>query len=389
MSGLRRTVTAVVAQARAARVPFLAAAVAYYGFVSLVPLLLLGLAVGSLLGGEAVATAVVDEVGGLLTPEGESVVRDAVADDAGRSGATVVGLALLTWSGLRALRALDTAVSQVYDVHGRKSLPVQLLDGVVVLGTIGAGAAVVTGLNAVLPAVDALPAPGPVGAVVTLLVLPAVFLPLYVRFPGVPVGWREAVPGAVLAAVGWTALGAGFQLYADLAGTAGLYGVLGGVLLVVTFLYLAASVILVGAVTNAVLAGRTDEEPAGPEERPEPPEGAPDVTELAADLAAVRERVDDRTVDRDDLEAELRAYVRRQARRSKARGWGPYLVLLYGTAMTIGAFALLSGVWAILAMVVVWLSTLGLYTLMLVVGAGLGAASAPGRLIEWVRSRRS
>jgi hypothetical protein len=56
--------------------------------------------------------------------------------------------------------------------------------------------------------------------------------------------------------------------------------------------------------------------------------------------------------------------------------------------MTLGAFYFLNGGWAILAMVVVWLSTLGLYTLMLIVGATVSAASLPGRIVEKVRSLR-
>ena len=51
-----------------------------------------------------------------------------------------------------------------------------------------------------------------------------------------------------------------------------------------------------------------------------------------------------------------------------------------GTAMTLGAFFFLRGGWAILAMLVVWLSTLGLYALMLIVGTTVTVAGLPGRL---------
>jgi membrane protein len=106
-----------------------------------------------------------------------------------------------------------------------------------------------------------------------------------------------------------------------------------------------------------------------------------ELDDLAADLDA-------KTKNREDLEADLRRYVRWRQRRGHARGWGPYLVLLYGTVMTVGAFYFLSGGWAILAMLVVWLSTLGLYTLMLIVGLASGALGLPGRLAERLRSLR-
>jgi len=107
--------------------------------------------------------------------------------------------------------------------------------------------------------------------------------------------------------------------------------------------------------------------------------------ELRDDVDAFEAEIEDRTVHRQEIEDDLRSYVRRCVRRGHARGWGPYLVLLYGTAMTIGAFVELSGIWAILAMIVIWLSTLGLYTLMVLVGVGIGALSAPGRAMRAVQ----
>ena len=75
-------------------------------------------------------------------------------------------------------------------------------------------------------------------------------------------------------------------------------------------------------------------------------------------------------------------------RRGHARGWGPYLVLLYGTAMTLGGFYFLSGVWAVLAMLVIWLSTLGLYALMVIVGIVTTTVGLPGRILDRLRNLR-
>ncbi len=107
--------------------------------------------------------------------------------------------------------------------------------------------------------------------------------------------------------------------------------------------------------------------------------------DLREDVDEFEAEIEERTVHREEIENDLRSYVRGRIRRGKARGWGPYLVLLYGTAMTIAAFVELAGVWAILAMLVIWLSTLGLYVLMLLVGIGIGALSAPGRAVRAVQ----
>jgi hypothetical protein len=105
------------------------------------------------------------------------------------------------------------------------------------------------------------------------------------------------------------------------------------------------------------------------------------------DVDGLRERIDEfedeiegRTVHREELEHELKGYVRKRTRRGRARGWGPYLVLLYGTVMTVGAFYFLGGLVAITAMLIIWLSTLGLYALMVTVRVTAAALELPGRL---------
>ncbi|MFB6146521.1 MAG: YihY/virulence factor BrkB family protein [Halobacteriaceae archaeon] len=379
---------AVAAEFRTLGVPFLAAAIAYYTFVSMVPLLLVGLAVGSALGGAALADYAVTATQDLLTPTGRDLLTSALTEESGRRPATVAGTALLLWSGLRVFRGLDVAFSRVYDTRTVKRLDEQVFEAVLVLAVGAVTVATVVGLAGVLPSLRSGPLAAVVSRVGLVVGLSAAFLPVYYAFPDTDVSLREALPGTVLAAVGSTVLTEGFRAYARVASTAELYGVLGGVVLLVTWFYVAAIVIILGAILNAVLAGRTDgdEETTGDEE--EGAETAPDLVTLARTVERVETRLDEQTVDRADLEADLRRYVRRRSRRSHARGWGPYLVLLYGTAMTLGAFYYLSGAWAVLAMVVVWLSTLGLYALALLVGAGLSAVGVSGRLLDAVREWR-
>lgn len=136
------------------------------------------------------------------------------------------------------------------------------------------------------------------------------------------------------------------------------------------------------------MSGETADTDAGREDDGRP---APDIEELAGRVAELRadlDAVDDRTVEKPALEAELKRYVRARMRRGHARGWGPYLVLLYGTVMVLGAFYFLEGLVAIAAMLVLFLSTLGLYTLFVLVGVGLNAIEVPGRALDAVRERR-
>jgi hypothetical protein len=124
-------------------------------------------------------------------------------------------------------------------------------------------------------------------------------------------------------------------------------------------------------------AGSGDE--ASPDEYEELRDELADLREQVADF---EDDIEERTVHRDDVEADLKRYVRRKLRRGHARGWGPYLVLLYGTAMTLGGFYFLQdNAWAaVVAMFVIWTSTLGIYTLMVIVGVGFTVLGIPGRL---------
>ncbi|MFW5938680.1 MAG: YihY/virulence factor BrkB family protein, partial [Halanaeroarchaeum sp.] len=113
--------------------------------------------------------------------------------------------------------------------------------------------------------------------------------------------------------------------------------------------------------------------------------------ELEAQVDEFEDGIEDRTVHREEIERDLKRYVRKRVRRGHARGWGPYLVLLYGTAMTIGAFYFLqdSAGFAILAMIVIWLSTLGLFALMLIVGVIFNVLSLPGRARDAIGGLRN
>jgi len=245
------------AEARDTQITFLAAAIAYYAFVSVVPLLLVGLAVATALGGDAFAATVVGAVQGILSPDATDVLDQALRSSEGREGATIVGVLVLLWSGLRVFRSLDVAFSSIYGSR-QTSLVEQALDGLVVLGAMAAAVVLTVAIGTWLPRVG-VPLAGIVGTVGVAVVLPLVFYPLYYVFPDAPVSPLEAVPGAVVAGGGWTVLAAAYSVYASYAGIFNLYGVLGGVLLLLTWFYVGSMLVLLGALLNAILAGRFED----------------------------------------------------------------------------------------------------------------------------------
>jgi len=236
-------------------ITFLAAGFAYYAFVSLIPMVLLALVVGSLLGGEQAAERLVLIAGDFLPPAGEELVTDALTTESGRAQATVVALVVAAWGALKVFRGLSLAFDKVYDEVAEDTIVDEIRDGLTVIFA-GAGAlAMMIVIGAVLGiAADVVPFAGLLSWVALLLGLVLVFLPIYYVLPPISVTIGEILPGAVFAAVGWTLLQAGFQLYAANAGQYAAYGAVGVVLLFVTWLYFAGILILLGAVINVVLS---------------------------------------------------------------------------------------------------------------------------------------
>jgi membrane protein len=244
-------------------ITFIAASLAYYAFVSLIPLILLLLVVVSVASGQAMADRIAQAAGGALSPSGQGLVSDAISNQNGAGGATVVSLLALLWSALKVFRGLDTAFSRAY---GRESpgIVAQVKNGLVTLVAVVLGIVITVGVGAVVSlaptdvTVAGVSAVGLAGTLATLLGLALTLLPLYYFLPGGGVTVREALPGALFTAVGWTILQIGFRVYAANAGSYEAYGVIGAVLLLVTLLYFAGMILLLGVVLNAVLAGRAD-----------------------------------------------------------------------------------------------------------------------------------
>lgn len=249
------TATAIYRTSRDRDLTFLAAGFAYYAFVSLIPLILLALVVGSLIGGEQAAQQLIRVAGDYLPAAGEELVSEALTTESGRTEATAVALVVAAWGALKVFRGLSLAFDMVYDEVSEDSLVDQIRDGLTVI-VAGAGAlGLMVGIGALLTIVaDTLPFVSALSWLSLLVGLVLVFLPVYYVLPPVPVELGEIFPGAIFAAVGWVILQFGFQIYAANAGQYAAYGAVGAVLLFVTWLYFAGIIILVGAVLNVVRA---------------------------------------------------------------------------------------------------------------------------------------
>ena len=279
LAATERTVRDVAKEWQDDRVSGLAAEVAFFGILSLFPgMLALAAGLGALeaiAGAGAAAEAEAEVIAFLerILTEDASETVDAVQAlfEESSPGLLTISLALALWAASRGTAAVIRALDVAYDVEERRSW--FALRGLAV--ALALGSVVVT---VVLLAMLVLgPLLGGGRQVAEWVGLGDVFATLWdwVRWPVVAVvvvawaatifhvgpnrrsTWRSDLPGAALTAVLWILLTVGFRGYLGVAGGGNqVFGVLGGSLVVLLWLYLLAIGLLVGGELNAVLARR-------------------------------------------------------------------------------------------------------------------------------------
>lgn len=249
------TAREVVAVVREENLPFMAASIAYYAIVSVVPLFAFALALLSLFG---VADLAVDIVRAYLDGAAERALEAVLTATRGRNVAGVLGLLLSLWIAIKVFRGLTVAFAQIYGEESELSLLDQLLRSLIVFGVLLFALALLAATSLALGFLQfRIGFPTVVGNAVVFLVLVVAVLPLYYLLPPVSVTLWHALPGSVLTALGWVVLQVAFFYYARSAGSYVAYGVLGAILLFITYFYVAAIVLLIGAVVNVVRDRRT------------------------------------------------------------------------------------------------------------------------------------
>lgn len=258
----RELVWAVIALSRRNQVTLVAAGLAYYSFTTLVPfLLVLVMALGAVGRLELLLSTLTSLQPG--TPAWTQSILQHVGRSTNRARFVAIAGVVFLWSALRAFRAVKGSFSEVYDTRSDESVLAVFRDAILVFLTVALAVALLAAVGVALTfAFDGI-AVGVLAPVFLFLALTVLFLPMYYTFPAADVGIREVVPGATVAAGSWTAASLGFRYYAATTNGIELYGVAGGVLLVLTWLYIGGFVLLQGAVVNALLAGRVNPETEG------------------------------------------------------------------------------------------------------------------------------
>jgi membrane protein len=243
----------------------LAGAVTLAGFLSLFPLLLIGVAV---LGWFAASTLdLADDIAarfGLAGPTAD-LVRDAVnqARDT-RGTVSAIGFATLVWSGLRVVAAMQFALNAPWDAGPPRGVHAKLVG---LAWLVGAGAIFVASLVGGAAAARFLPRPfAPAWLGVSFLVDVALWLWTFTVLTNNHAGWRDHLPGAVVAAAGTGLLKAlgSVWLPKSVASASALYGSIGVIFAVLVWFLLFGRLVVLAATVNAVRRAPA-ESPARPE----------------------------------------------------------------------------------------------------------------------------
>jgi membrane protein len=247
-----------------------AAALTYYGLLSLFPALIALVSIVGLVGDPVTTTKTITE---MVTKLGPSSAADtfagpikSITSNRGTAGVLfVVGLATALWSASGYVGAFMRAANVIYETpEGRpfwKLRPLQILVTLVMLVLLAmvAMALVLTG-----PVVTAVAGPLGIGSTavsiwniakwpVLLIVVVTMFAVLFYSAPNVKLaGFKWVTPGAVLAIVVWLVASAAFAFYvANFGSYDKTYGTLGGLVCLLVWLWLTNIALLLGMELNS------------------------------------------------------------------------------------------------------------------------------------------
>jgi membrane protein len=301
--GWWQVVRRAMKEASADNVPMLAGGVAYFAFLAIFPALIAAVSIYGLVAEPVTVAAQLRDTAAVLPESAQPLIADqlnAVVSTSG--GALTIGLIVSVvaalWSASGGTGNLIKAVNIAYDED--ESRGAIKLRGIALGLTVGAILFVLLtlGLVALVPIVlDALPL-GVVGRVLAqvvrwVLLIAVVVVALAVVYRVAPdrdaPRFRWVSVGALVAALLWIIGSVGFSLYVNFFGNYNkTYGALGGVVVLMLWLYLTSYIVLLGAEINAESERQTRHDTTRGPAQPMGTRGAE-----AADTVAGEPRPDD------------------------------------------------------------------------------------------------
>ncbi len=254
-------------------ISLISAGVAFYGFLALVPVIAATVLIYGLAADPATVAKNVQSLTSIMPPDAAKLVgqqlSSAVHTSGGKKGlGLVVALALALFSARSGATAVVTALNVAYDEEEKRGffklnlVALAITLAAVLMAVLAAVAiASMAKLEAMLPNTNVVVLT--IGRVISYLVLAAVgaaaVATLYRYGPSRETAkWTWLTPGSLFSAVFWILLTLGFGIYVSKFGNYNAtYGSLGAIVVMLTWLYLSAYVLLFGAELNSELEHQT------------------------------------------------------------------------------------------------------------------------------------
>lgn len=267
----------------------LGAALAYYATFSLAPLVVLAVALAGLFYGAQTGEAqalVIEQVAGVLGPEGATMVRgmldNAAASPGTGSWAAAASIALLLFSATTLFTRLREALNTIWDTepHTTGVLGFLRSRGLGLLLVLGTGVAIVASLtlSTVFAGLGDVLGTSEVAAVLervaSVVLLGLLFAVLYRFLPETDVHWADVWLGALGTAALFTLGTWAMGLYLGGASVGSAYGAAGALVAFLLWIYYSAQLFFLGAEFTSVAAKHRRSAAAPVEAPPVPTEAA-------------------------------------------------------------------------------------------------------------------
>jgi membrane protein len=247
-----------------------AAALTYYGLLSLFPALIAFVGIIGFFADPASATQTITDIVTGIGPSSAAEtfsgpIESITSNNSAAGIMAIVGIVAALWSASGYVGTFIQASNEIYETpEGRPFWKLRPLQMLVTLVMLVLAVAVVLALILTGPVADAVAGPLGIGDTavtvwqyakwpVLILVVIAMIAVLYYASPNVkPVGFRSVLPGAAVALVVWIIASVGFAIYvANFGSYDKTYGTLGGVVIFLMWLWITNNAILLGAELNA------------------------------------------------------------------------------------------------------------------------------------------
>jgi membrane protein len=246
-----------------------AAALAYYAFLAIPAALLVAVGLFGLVAGPDAVDSMMERLEGVVPADAIGLLRDSLTrmteNDSGGLVMVVLGLLLALWTTTGAMTGLMRGLNRVYDRKETRNFFKQRATALAMLACMLLAFALSFGLLVLGPVIA-----GWLGGVLGLesafgwiwwtLQWPILVLGLLLAFAGILYlgpnvdhpRWRFLTPGAVLAVVVWLLASGLFAVYVSMFGSYNkAWGSLAAVIVMLTWLWLSALALLLGAEINS------------------------------------------------------------------------------------------------------------------------------------------